>query len=277
MNWTDALPNNRRRGSYLRCLTLMHGDRIAVADRLTQIIKRDGVQITANDFWMPQGKPVSIGIDVWDKEPIKEAELGRSPSFLTEEQKKKMNSWWLDIERNATTPNWDIASTATINGKRGLVLIEAKAHDTELQAESLGKKLAATASDNSRLNHEKIGCAIEEARDALNGNRSGWAISRDCHYQLSNRVAWAWKLSSMNIPNVLNIPVVLVYLGFLNADEMTDRGIPFKTNADWETCVKDHSKNIVPEGAWEIWQITNKSAGFLPIIRSYQERLEVNA
>lgn len=35
---------------------------------------------------------------------------------------------------------------------------------------------------------------------------------------MSNRFAWAWKLATMEVP------VVLVYLGFLNATEMGDQG-----------------------------------------------------
>jgi hypothetical protein len=45
----------------------------------------------------------------------------------------------------------------------------------------------------------------------------GWTLSRDSHYQLTNRFAWAWKLASMGVP------VVLGYLGFQGAAEMKDR------------------------------------------------------
>ena len=40
-----------------------------------------------------------------------------------------MNSgrWWLAVASNNTrTPNWDIVTTCTIEGKPGIVLIEAK-------------------------------------------------------------------------------------------------------------------------------------------------------
>ena len=39
---------------------------------------------------------------------------------------------------------------------------------------------------------------------------------------MSNRFAWAWKLASSSVP------VVLIYLGFLRADEMRDKGKPFR-------------------------------------------------
>lgn len=46
-------------------------------------------------------------------------------------------------------------------------------------------------------------------------------ISRDSHYQLSNRVAFAWKLAT------LGLPTVLVYLGFWGDDGIADVGEPF--------------------------------------------------
>ena len=62
---------------------------------------------------------------------------------------------------------------------------------------------------------------------------------------MSNRFAWAWKIAS------LGVPVVLVYLGFLNADEMTDRGQPLATHESWVKAVHEHSQGIVPAAAWD--------------------------
>ena len=50
----------------------------------------------------------------------------------------------------------------------------------------------------------------------------------------------------------LGVPVVLVFLGFLNATEMSDKGHPFCDDADWEACVKAHAKHRVPKGMWEL-------------------------
>jgi hypothetical protein len=116
--------------------------------------------------------------------------------------------WWLTERRGANTPNWDLAASCRLAGKQGLVLIEAKAHEGEL---NWGPKLLdASATVASKANHRRIGQAIEEARVALDRVLPGTvAISRDGHYQLSNRIAYAWKLAS------LGVPVVLVYLGFV--------------------------------------------------------------
>jgi hypothetical protein len=122
-----------------------------------------------------------------------------------------------------------------------LLLVEAKAYDEELHREAPGRRLGPNSSVDRRASHEKIGSAIEDARASLERTTSlPWRIARDTHYQMSNRFAWAWKLTE------LGIPVVLVYLGFLRANEMTDRGKPFTDHSDWERLVKSHSEPLFP-------------------------------
>ena len=92
-------------------------------------------------------------------------------------------------------------------------------------------------------------------------------MSRDDCYQMANRFAWSWKLAS------LGVPVVLVYLGFLNAIEMSDLGDPFREPADWVECVKAHSKDKVPGDAWDReWAMPN-GASFAPRIVSVRQSL----
>jgi hypothetical protein len=119
----------------------------------------------------------------------------------------------------------------------GLILVEAKAHDKELKPE--GK------SGGNKSNHDQIGSAISEANTALNVICPGWSINRDSHYQLSNRFAWAWKVASFGIP------VILIYLGFLRADEMSRCGTPFSSHFGWREAMLEHSKNLVPTIGWE--------------------------
>ena len=70
------------------------------------------------------------------------------------------------------------------------MLVEAKAHSKEL-SES-GKALGAGTNIE---NHLRIGEAISEVNTDLNRILAGWNLSRDSHYQLSNRFAWAWKIT----------------------------------------------------------------------------------
>jgi hypothetical protein len=62
---------------------------------------------------------------------VEEAELDKA-DFLPPVDQQSLTHWWLAERRsNSQTPNWDIASTCTIDGRQGLVLVEAKAHGTE--------------------------------------------------------------------------------------------------------------------------------------------------
>jgi hypothetical protein len=156
-----------------------------------------------------------------------------------------LREWWLAVPRGANKPNWDIASTCTIDGKKGLLLVEAKAHSMELiNAEAA--KSEPDNSDHSKMNYDHIDEAIKQANKGLNNISKGWALSRDTHYQLCNRIAWSWKLAS------LGIPTILIYLGFLNAAEMQSKqSQPFDDANTWEKSILNHAKGIVPNDAWD--------------------------
>ena len=241
MTWIDVLPERRRRGSYPRCLLLMEGNKRTVARRLTELIALEDVQIPDDAIWMPRGIPYQKEDGSWDFSPANEAKLSKSEGFLTLEQKEQALDWWLEVILNANTPNWDVASTCRIDGKPGLLLIEAKAHSAELSA----AVKTPPSSPNGEKNDCRIRAAISEANDALNRILPGWRLSCDSHYQISNRFAWAWKLTS------LGIPVVLIYLGFIQATEMADRGKPFMDGKSWEETVLKHSRGIAPSPVWD--------------------------
>jgi hypothetical protein len=213
-----------------------------VADRLTSLIALSDVTVAAGDLVMPRGFLYP-----------EESRLGETPGFLSDHHRQEVTNWWLQVPQGANTPNWDIAAKATIKGRPGLVLVEAKAHAAEL--ETAGKRV--TPQTNPQ-NHHQIGEAIRQANEGLNSIRDGWNLSRDSHYQLSNRFAWSWKIAS------LGVPVVLVYLGFLNADEMP---CPFQTAEAWVRRVRDWSRSIVPEGAWSDRMPVNGTP-FIPLIRA---------
>jgi hypothetical protein len=95
MNWRDALPKNRQRGSFPRCASLMEGDRTTVASRLTKLVGLLDVRVESEHFWMPQGLPKPKGNGKWDMTPIKEAKLGETIGFLSKDQRKEVTDWWL--------------------------------------------------------------------------------------------------------------------------------------------------------------------------------------
>ena len=74
----------------------------------------------------------------------------------------------------------------------------------------------------------------------------GFALSAKSRYQLSNRFAFAWKLAD------LGVPVVLVYLGFLDAHEMNDGGrVLLKDHSAWRQRVVTGSSGAIPANAWD--------------------------
>jgi hypothetical protein len=79
---------------------------------------------------------------------------------------------------------------------------------------------------------------------------------------MSNRFAWAWKLTE------LGVPVVLVYLGFLRAEEMRNNvRTPLTDASDWERMVKAHSDPLFPREFWNRRWMCNEQP-LIPLIRS---------
>lgn len=209
---------------------------------------------------------------------IREAQLHLASRLdLDKPTRRKLINWWLTVsERRTTTPNWDIASTCTIAGKKGLMLVEAKAHDVELRKEELGKPLKAKKSREisfaTRRNHVRIGACIEDASLALSEQtKLIWGLSRDHHYQMANRFTWAWKLAEMEIP------VVLVYLGFINCEEMRNgRQRPIVSLNDWTELVEDHSGNLFPKEVWNR-ELRIRGTPMIPLIRVNEQALTPSA
>jgi hypothetical protein len=215
------------RGSRAGCLKLTEGPDDTVAARLSRLFAPNAEIDPSRHVWQPRG------FDAPD-----EARLDRSPRFLGAAQRKLLTDWWLAVPRGANTPNWDIASTATIDGREGLVLVEAKAHANEIKIDDR------STSSNPR-NRGRIIAAIGQANVGLNNAMPGWAMSVDRCYQLCNRFAWSWKVAT------LGTPVLLVYLGFLNDDDMQKEGEPFADHESWERRLHEHTRGVIPPAAWE--------------------------
>jgi hypothetical protein len=96
-------------GSRARCVLLTNGSKETVATRLSGLAAPFASVDPQLDFWMPRGFA----------DPH-EARLGEALSFLSSEQREAVTAWWLAVRQHANTPNWDIASTATIHGATGL-------------------------------------------------------------------------------------------------------------------------------------------------------------
>jgi hypothetical protein len=195
---------------------------------LNDLLHPSSAVVRLSDQWMPRGYDAP-----------KEAKLGKTRAgFVDEGTRRALVDWWLVHKRVANVPNWDLLATCSFRGQPGLVLVEAKAHEKELLP--AGKALSPHASANSRENHDRIGEAIDEACQALDRIVPGVQISRKSHYQLSNRVAWAWKLAS------LGTPTILLYLGFIGDRGIDDVGPHFTSDGHWHQAVREHMKPVLP-------------------------------
>ncbi len=249
------LKPKQRRGSKPRCHSLAHGTPEDVSARLTSLIKPWG-SVNPSDHWMPDGF-----------DHAEEARLDIAPQLIPAElDRAALRSWWLTVPENANTPNWDIASTCMVGNCRGLLLVEAKAHERELRSAEAGKPLRAPVTFNSRRNHARIGWCIEDASLARSEQtKLNWTMSRDSRYQMANRFSWSWKLTE------LKFPVILVYLGFVNAKEMIDRGAPL-TDESWPRMVRSHSATLFPGEVWDReWTVNGRS--FVPLIKAMEQPL----
>lgn len=260
MNWWLQL--DKTRGSRPRCVALMDGPREIIADRLTRLIGLPDAAVSPGDKWMPRGRPMQRLDGTWDMTPAEEAKLSEPNDMIPPPEQEQLKTWWLAHTGKANIPNWDIASTCRIEGIGGLLLIEAKAHDEELRGEEGGKTLNTEASKNSFANHLQIGRAIADSAAYLQrATQLPCAVSRDNRYQMSNRFASACKLAE------LGYPVILVYLGFLNAHEMADQGQLLRTPEQWQDLVKSHSAPLFPPAVWnQRWKLHGQP--FAPLIRS---------
>lgn len=254
-----TLARRAQRGSKPRCHLMTHGTPEEIAGWLAACATPFAT-VSPEDRWMPVGF-----------EDPREAQLHRAPRLLNRSVSVRLESWWLASANQKTrTPNFDIASTCKVDGVPGLLLVEAKAHEDELLHEASGKLLRRNRRRSEKVegdgdipdpNHVRIGAAIEEARAGLEQMTSlPWSISRDTCYQMSNRFAWAWKLTQ------LGIPVVLVYLGFLRAADMSK---PFDDDAAWERLVKAQSQALFPPQVWgQRWGAGANT--LVPLIRSME-------
>jgi hypothetical protein len=214
------------KGSRLRCLLLTNNAPDYVADFLNSLVSPHAL-VTTEDHWAPRG---FLNPD--------EAKLEETPGFLSERDRAEITRWWLAQPGRANTPNWDLVSTCQIEDRRGLILAEAKAHEAEFSDDRSGAK--------NPENIRQIENALAEATVAWNALASGFALSDNSRYQLSNRFAFAWKVAKMGTP------IVLLYLGFLDVQEMEDGSrILLRDHAQWRRCLLARSRGTIPEDAWD--------------------------
>lgn len=189
------------------------------------------VRLDAHSFWMPRGHrcPHEARLETFGPRVF--------PNHTAWEE---LTQWWLHHRRGANTPNWDIAFRADVDGTPGLVLVEAKANVSELVKSGCKKPGERIPSVRSQENDTHIRSAIEGVRQGLSKSFPGITIGCDKHYQLSNRIAFAWKLAD------LGVPTVLLYLGFIGDTGIEDAGPMFTDDVHWQNMFAAHLAEVCP-------------------------------
>lgn len=144
--------------------------------------------------------------------------------------------WW--VPEPWRPPTWDLIATGRVGDQFGVLLVEAKANESEFDWG--GKRLSPSASIGSKRNHNQIDGCIQEANVALDDLCDGvFNLSIRSHYQLANRVAHLWKLATCGIP------VVLLYLGFTGDTYFGDH---FRLDGHWQRSMGGYLQGVVPQG-----------------------------
>ena len=188
-------------------------------------------------------------------------------NFLAANYSKEMSAeflnWWLKHPGpSAITPMFDIISTCTIDGKKGILLVEGRVNTGELFYNSIKKILSNLHTDNVMANQVSVENAINEANTSISKTVKDIKLSTENCYQLSSRITEAWWLASKGIP------VVLLYVGFLNYEKLSYKTHKiFTTDAEWQDLFKKHTEKVGVDKLLEK-SVNCGAASFTTIVRS---------
>ena len=175
-------------------------------------------------------------------------------------------SWWLR-HRTPTnrSPSWDlIARLSNDKAKEvGLLLVEAKAHETEIKIKD--RKTPPTPTDKSKENHTHIARTIARASKRLSRLGCGpFSLSHESRYQLANRLTCAALLADMGYH------IVLMYLGFTGDIRFTVDY--FRSPDHWQRVFGGYIQNVVPQGFPERRFAMDNRGSLTMVIRSQAVR-----
>jgi hypothetical protein len=164
--------------------------------------------------------------------------------------------WWAPY--GGTRPQMDLICRCKINDKDGLLFVEAKAHERELDWG--GKPLKDDPSEGSMHNHENISRQIEQASTSFNQLCGpGFNLSINSHYQLANRLAYLWKMGECGIP------ALLLYLGFTGDRYFADH---LRNDRHWQRVMGGYMQGIVPHSFPEWRRDMRNGASIYVLVRS---------
>lgn len=146
-----------------------------------------------------------------------------------------LNGWW--VADHYKNPTWDLIAVCEQDTRRGLLLVEAKAHESELDRK--GKRALDAETDNAQAwtNDGSIRGAIAEAQAWFAQVAGATRLTADSHYQLANRLTSAYKVASVGLP------VVLLYLGFTRDTYFGDH---LRDANHWQQLMRGYMQDVVP-------------------------------
>ena len=207
-------------------MTRSHGS----SPSLLQMITSGRIDNLLNEM---DGVEIIPDTNVPSKEYQKERELKTylDNQGYNHEEVECISKWW-----PSRSPVWDFICKANLNGVEGLILLEAKSHKDET------KKARKPAPDlknvvdfeQATMNHQRIEENINNEFSELGGVYTGY-------YQIANRVAFANK-----VRKVLNIPVLLVFLGFINDDDFKKN--KWISKMDWDEDMMTYLRTLHLDG-----------------------------
>ena len=200
--------------------------------QISRLLQDANIIVQSSDRWQPHGMAISNEMDL--------TTFASTYCPQWQQSLQTLRNWWAPY--GGQLPLWDLLSTCNIDGTPGMLLVEAKAHERELSI--AGKPLPETsASAGSKENHQSITNCVTQANCGLNTIMPGAALTCESHYQLVNRLAWAWKVAT------LGIPVVLLYLGFTGDSYFCDDY--FNTGEYWQRVMGGYIQGVIPQGVVE--------------------------
>lgn len=221
------------------------------ARRLSDLIAVKGVRVDDDPCPIPGGHGAVAETD------LDNYIFGRCKGAwpVAEKQLDRGRCW---APHGGTRPQMDLICRLTINQSDGLLLVEAKAHEGELDWG--GKPLNDDPSEGSKRNHENISKQIEEASMDLNRLCGpGFSLSINSHYQLVNRLTYLWKVAKCGVP------AVLLYLGFTGDEYFPDY---FRNDRHWQRVMGGYLQGVVPQSFPEQERTVLNGASIQLLVRS---------
>ena len=241
---------NRDKGSYRHMLDLVSASNYR--DVVNSLLDGTDSHLAEPDCRQPIGRSKK---KEWT-EAVLEDYLKKHP---LPEFKRLDRKWWIPFKGNR--PTWDLICHLGVEGKPGLLLVEAKAHLGEMSEKNC-KSPVDKKNDRSIANDLSIRLRLAETSLGLSELGLGFFhLSADHDYQLSNRLTYLHKLACEGVP------VVLMYLGWEGSPDWSID--PFPDGAAWQEAVKGHFERI---GPWAFVEKKNRLESGVPfqmIVRSF--------